>query len=348
MGRPSQARSRSGYRRSRRLRRDRRGVVAVVGTLLALLVFFSLFGVFLTQYVPLWMEQNESQFSNGLIASLATLKSGVDDQYTLGGIPAYSVPFTVSSESVPLFAQPTIATLAYLSGCPGGFVAGDVPSSISGCAFEKLAFSSGAKTGTNNPFGQTAPTNYLQVSDPNRYYPPENYYFEDDAIVGEQSTAHQWMIVPPPFNVTKTPGNISVQASMLILEGNATSFSSVGSKDVTSHLASHVKHTSPGWFLTTAGAPRMFNATLTLGVYGMCAWYNFLNNETTYALGAASSSTWSLTITGASGTVTPPLSFSTCLGAASITYDLTLVIHSVSYASVYVAQDQLSFNAGGL
>ncbi|MCI4354935.1 MAG: hypothetical protein L3K06_06175, partial [Thermoplasmata archaeon] len=52
------------YRRRHRLGKDTRGVVAVVGTLLAMLVFFSLFGIFIEQYLPLWMTDNESSFTS--------------------------------------------------------------------------------------------------------------------------------------------------------------------------------------------------------------------------------------------------------------------------------------------
>ncbi len=351
MGERVRARARSGFRHARRFRRSRRGVVAVIGTLLSLLVFFALFGVFLTQYVPLWMTQNESQLSNGLVESLALLKSGVDDQYLLGGIPSYSVPFTVSSQSVPLFAQPTVATLAYLAGCPSGFLSGGTPDEIGSCAYESLAYTDPTIAGDPAPhgYGETAASNFLEVSVPNRYYPPVVYYFLNDAVVGEVSGSHQWTAVPPPLNVSKTPGNLSVQTSQLVLLGNASSFTSIGSKDVTSHLLSHSVISSEGRFLTATNTPRTFKLTLTVGVFGLCAWYNYFENTTAAALGAAGATNgWWLNLTGASGTVTPPLTQADCVAGASSTFDVKLTILKVNYASSFVAEDVLSFNAGGL
>lgn len=351
MGERLRARSRSGFRHSRRLRRDRRGVVAVIGTLLSLLVFFALFGVFLTQYVPLWMTQNESQLANGLVGSLATLKSGVDDQYLLGDIPSYSVPFTVSSQSVPLFAQPTVATLAYLAGCTSGFSASGTPVTIASCVFQSVAYTDPALSGDPTPhgYGSTAPTNYLAVSVPNRYYPPVGYYFENDGVLGISSTVHQWMVLPPPINVSKTTGNLSIQTSQLVLLGNASSFTSVGSKEVSSHLLARSQVSSVGRFLTASDAARAFTFTMTMGVYGLCGWYNYLENTTAAALGSPGASHgWWLNITSSAGSVTPPLSQATCIAAASSTYDLKLTVLSVNYAVSFVAEASLSFNAGGL
>ncbi len=354
MAERTRLRARAGYRRARKLRRERRGVVAVVGTLLSLLVFFALFGIFLTQYVPLWMDENEAQLSNGLITSLATLKAGVDQQYLIGDFPSYQVPFTVSSQSVPLFAQPTVATLSYLSGCTGGFGSGGTPAEIGACTWASLSWTTGSTTkgGQNHPFVQTATTNYLAVTVPNRYYTPETYYFLGDAILGSQGAGREWMVAPPLFNLTKTAGNITFQTSMLLLLGNASSFTGIGSKVVTSHLLSHTRYTSYGHFTTAPssgstgiGAAKPFNISMTLGVYDLCGWYNYLYNETHEALGATG---WTLTMAGASGPVATPLTFADCIASIGATFTITLTVSSVNYAVAFIAEDQIGFNAGGL
>jgi hypothetical protein len=320
--------------------------VAVVGTLLALLVFFSLFGVFITQYVPLWMEENESQLANSLVTSLSTLKSGVDDQYLFGDIPTYSVPFTPSSQSVPLLSQPTVASLSYLSGCPNGLYSSNgTPEKISACAFESLSYTTGTGVAGSQRYSyhQTSPSDYLRVVVPNRYYPAVTYYFEDDAIVEAQSQGRQTMLVPPPLNFTQTLGNLSVASSFLVLLGNATSFNGQGSKDITSHFYTSASVSSKSRFLNAHGAPRPFNVTLTLGVYEMCGWFSYLHNLTA-PLGSAASLTW----TGGKAPSSAFPSSSVCASAAGATYDITLEFMAVSYASTFLAQDALTFNAGGL
>ncbi|HYB63321.1 MAG TPA: hypothetical protein VEE86_02735 [Thermoplasmata archaeon] len=351
MGQRRRARSRSGFRRSRGIRGDRRGVVAVVGTLLALLVFFALFGIFLTQYVPLWMDENESQFSNQMQASLATFKSGVDDQYILGGIPSYTVPFTMNSASVPLLTQPTIATFSYLNGCPSGFNATTaMPVKPASCDFARLVYSTaaGAAGSQTHNYNETAPTNYLQAAIPNRYYVPVTYYFESDAIAGEQGSGRAWIVAPPPVNVSLTSGNLTVRSSLVVFLGNGSSFSSQGTKDLTDHELSQSNVSSTGRFLSTSGARRTFNVTMILGVHDVCAWYNFLYNETEHAFGSNSSTYWTLAVTQGSTTLTLPLALSVCLQSLSSTYDLTLKVFNVNYAQAFLAQDQITFNAGGL
>ena len=143
------------YRRARRLHGDRRGVVAVIGTLLALLVFFTLFGIFLTQYLPLWMTDNESQFT----AQAATVRPVQVEcrqpvQFSPSGPQTLGTPFVVSSQGVPLLAQPTQATLIFLpSSCPNGFYAKGIagataanygqPVSSTKCVFANTTLSQG-------------------------------------------------------------------------------------------------------------------------------------------------------------------------------------------------------------
>ena len=99
----------------------RRGVVSVIGTLLALLVFFALFGIFLTQYVPLWMTDNESAWTSQTQQSFAQLKSNMDLQVALGNTGLLSVPFVMSSQSIPLIAQPTQGVLSFVPNTAGLF-----------------------------------------------------------------------------------------------------------------------------------------------------------------------------------------------------------------------------------
>jgi hypothetical protein len=326
-------------------------VVAVIGTLLALLVFFALFGVFITQYVPLWMEENESQLSNQLQVSLSTLKSGVDDQYLIGGIPSYSVPFTLGSQSVPLFAQPTVATLSYIAGCPGGFtVTTGTPLQLGACDFEHISYTAGklATGSQNNSYHQISPTDYLGLAVPSRYYTPVSYFFELDGLSEAQNAVHQSMLVPPPFNITNNSGAISVTSSFLVLKGPAEMFSGQGSKDVTSTYLSTTNVSSTNRFENPKGVAVTFNVSITLGVHEVCAWYNFLYNMSYNALGKSSSTLWTLTGAQASGTLALPPTSSICAQSLTNTYDLTLEVFGVTYAITFIAQDELSFNAGGL
>jgi hypothetical protein len=348
MGGESSATAGRRYRRSRR--RGRRGVVAVIGTLLALLVFFALFGIFLTQYLPLWMTDNESQFSAAAAASFAQFKSAVDTQYALGGPQTYGVPFTLSSNSVPLLAQPTQGTLTFLpQSCSSGFYTSTTtghnttnlgqPLSPTACTFLNV-------TDAPGPGGvaystQAIPAGVLQFALPNRYYTPETFYFEDDAVIQSQSSGYQIMTVPPPLNLTHIGTNTTITTSFLQLYGNSSSVIGQGSEDVYSHLRYSQYVGSNG------GTPTVSDTTFTfeVGTEYPCAWSNFLYNLVKNQSGVPSAqyNLHPIKMTGYSGI---PYTGS-CFNSAGVTTVLAFTVTSVSYLEMYLAGVQLTLGVGG-
>jgi len=343
------------YRRSRRLRRTRRAVVAVVGTLLALLVFFALFGVFLTQYVPVWMTENESVFSDQAATSFALLKSDVDAQYSLGGPASYVTPFVMSSQAVPLLAQPTQAQLTFLpNNCPGNFTANGAPKVPSACVFQRVVMNvnTTVKPFQDHPFNQTSAVALFQMFLPNRYYPTVGYVFEDDAVFQTQLGGHQTVADPPPLNITKVGSNTTVQTSFLELFGNSTSYTGQGSKDVFTHLEFTQPVSSLGHFETVSRAPIPFNLTYEVGTRNVCGWYSFLHTLavtsglTSYSsLSPPAPPTPGYNLTTSFSPVPP--SSSVCINSGAATYDLTLIVYNVSYATLAYAGVQLGLSQGG-
>ncbi|HTZ61813.1 MAG TPA: hypothetical protein VMC82_04140 [Thermoplasmata archaeon] len=353
------------YRRARRLRHGRRGVVAVIGTLLALLVFFALFGIFLTQYVPLWMTDNESLLTAQSSTSFATFKSVIDQQYALGGPQSVGTPFVISSNGVPLIAQPTEGTLLFLPNtCPGAggspfYSAGSTPKGAAGnvtnpygqpitpsyCVFQNISMSVGP--GGIKNYGLQLATGTLQLVLPNRYYTPETFYFENDAVVQSQSTGYQVMAFPPPLNITYVGGNTSVTSSFLQLYGNSSTVFGQGSEEVYSQLKYDQVQTSNG-----GGSP--FTFTYEIGTQYPCAWVPYLYKLVTQS-GLPSTAYKLFAFFGknpASGsnpfqsiTLTPTYSGS-CFNTNGATTLLSFQLTSVNYAQVYVAGVQITMGIG--
>ena len=248
------------WRHRRSFRRHHRGVVAVVGTLLALLVFFALFGLFITQYLPLWMTDNESSFSADLQASMATLKSNIDLQMLVQGPAVYSTPFTMQSEGVPLLAQPTSATMIFDPGQSGVFanVSATVGPGGAGAIYRNFSL------GT------------LTVTSPNRYYSPQIFELEDDAVIQSQSDQQQILAFPPLFAINNTGGQIGVDLAMVQMYGNATQAVSTGTQEVASHFLFSQSYTSGG-----IGLGVTFNAEFKIGTHFPCAWATFLSGMLT-------------------------------------------------------------------
>jgi hypothetical protein len=368
MGGTVGTRSARRYRRARRLRSGKRGVVAVIGTLLALLVFFALFGIFLTQYVPLWMTDNEAQFTNSAATSFAQFKGDIDSQYALGLPPSLGTPFTISSGSVPLIAQPTEAPLSFLAQtCPGGFYAKGVlgyttanwgqPVNPAYCIFENQSLSTGPG-GSRAAFNLNAATGVLEMQLPNRYYTSETFLFENDGVIQTQSQGYQIMAFSPPFNVTRLAGNTTVSSSFLQLYGNATTVIGQGSEEVYTHLRYTQQIESNGKPVSATNLTlRPFNYTFEVGTQFPCAWSSFLRAQMNGSgLSYVASPTWSAT-----GPNTPSYNFSnpvghaatmpytgSCYNPTSVTTLLAVNLFQVNYATLFYAGVQVNIGVGGI
>jgi hypothetical protein len=321
--------------------------VAVVGTLLALLVFFALFGVFLTQYVPLWMTDNESAFSAQAEAAFAQFKSDADAQYALGAPPTYGTPFPISSGSVPLIAQATegVLTLVPPTCTPVGglnFYPNGTPKTPTACIFERVAASTSAGNHptVNNPFSTPIATEELQEQLPNRYFTPQTFIFEDDALVQTQPSGHQILAIPPPLNITDIGGNISVSSSFLDLRGTPGTITGQGTENVYSGLLSTSTVTSAGRFQSATSSALPFNFTYQLGTRNLCAWYTYL----TGLVNASGLSSSHYTLTVSTGL---PLTASVCLNPTQQTYVITLNLININYVTVFYAIVQVGLGVGG-
>lgn len=364
MGEPSRN-ARRRYRRARRRLRSQRGVVAVIGTLLALLVFFTLFGVFVTQYLPLWMTENESAFTAQADLAFAQFKSAVDSQYQLGGPQSVGVPFQLSSGSVPLLAQPTEGILEFLpSGCANGFntttgIRGQPAYAVSGgkpvyspntgpaaCEFVNITLQEGP--GGSGFFSQRIPTGVLQMLLPNRYYTPETYFFEDDAVIDWQPGGYEAMAVNPPLNVShNAAGNTTISSTLLQLYGNASSIVGLGSQDLYSTYRYSQPVASNGLYVAANKSYLPFTFTFEIGTQYPCAWWSFLTQ--TMQFSGLASADWSLKqlAPGTNLTSTTAPSLAVCSNPAGLTSILTLNVANVNYAQYYYAGVEVSASLGG-
>ncbi len=354
MGAKATSHSGRRYRRARRLRESKRGVVAVIGTLLSLLVFFALFGIFLTQDVPLWMTDNEAQFTNAAATSFIEFKGGIDSQYALGLPPTLGTAFTISSAGVPLIAQPTEGVLTFLpQTCPNGFNltgrgAGQ-PVNSAYCVFENQTLSVGP--GGSGPYTQEVASGVLEMQLPNRYYSAENFYLEDDGVVQSQSQGYQLMAFAPPFNVTKLAGNTTLTSSFLSLLGNSTSVIGQGSEEVYSHLVFSEQVTSNGKRTSvTNPALRPFNYTFEIGTQFPCAWSSFLQGAmSASSLPFHTSPTWGVASYNYSNPLTHVRTVpyaGSCNNPAGITTILALNVNSINYANLFYAGVEVTVGIG--
>lgn len=323
-------------------------------------MFFALFGIFLTQYVPLWMTDNEAQFTSAASTSFIQLKGGIDSQYALGLPPTLGTAFTISSAGVPLLAQPTEGTITFLpSQCPGGFYAKGVTGATSAnfgqpvnpayCIFQNQSLSTGP--GGSGPFYQSVAAGTFQMQLPNRYYSAETFYYENDGVIQSQSQGFQVMAFSPPFNVTTLSGNTTVSSSFLSLSGNSTSVIGQGSEEVYSHLRFAQTLTSNGK-ATRLPSPslRPFNYTFEIGTQFPCAWSKFFQSQMNVSgvpydlvpIYPLASYNFTNPVTHAA---TIPYTGS-CYNLKGATTEIVVNLSGINYATLFYAGVQLTIGVG--
>ncbi|HEV2520290.1 MAG TPA: hypothetical protein VGX00_06700 [Thermoplasmata archaeon] len=249
-------RRRRRYRRG--IRQSSRAVVSVVGTLLALLVFFALFGVFLTQYVPLWMSENEQTLTSQVETSLATLKGGLDGQVAAQGPALVSTPFQMASQSIPLIAQPTVAAITFVPPSPGAGIYTNIsmkpaPGGASGIFYE------------NETIGS------LQVKIPSRYYAPQLFSLENDAVIQTEGNGQQVVEFPPTLSVNQSGSGFGVTAALVQITGISTQATGVGTQEVFSHFVYSNAFTS-------TSATNALTAKFIESTFYPCAWSSFVSS----------------------------------------------------------------------
>jgi hypothetical protein len=251
-------RERSRYRRRRAIQSGRRGVVSVVGTLLALLVFFALFGIFITQYVPVWMSDNEAAFVESIQASFADLKQGIDLQTLLQSPPSLETPFTLASQGIPLVAAPTEAVFNFVPHTQGVYF--NVSETYGPSGVKNFA--------TNLSLGT------VQAYLPDRYYPPQQFQYEADGVIESQGGTEQQMLYPPLFTLNSTGNSTSGTLGLLQLYGNATQVVTSGTVEVYSVFDTVQQYISYG----NPATPKLpFAVTMSLGTLYPCAWENYFH-----------------------------------------------------------------------
>jgi hypothetical protein len=280
-----------------------------------LLVFLSLFGTFLTFYLPLWMTDNEANFTGGIQASLAQLQSDMQLQAETGYPPVLSTPFTMSSANVPLLSVPTVGTLQFLPRTPGASVTLSIPNFVA------------PKTPYIQNFGGTLGT--FLVTLPNRYYSPETFEVEDGAIIQSTGDTNQLVAYPPVFELQKTGTSLSLTLMLVQMYGNATRLISPGTVEVYSELLGTTQTIANN----RTGAVASFY--MNVSTHYPCAWSTFFNQSRALANVSASQ----MSVTYSSG-------YTPCTVTQGLSKNVNLYISNIAHVTLILANFQLYAGIG--
>jgi len=213
------------------------GVAATVGTIMALLVFITFFGIFTNQFVPVWMNDNESEHMSVVIEQFSTLKSSIDIAISntansvIAPTPVF-VPLTLSSAGIPVFAASTAGIMAFV---PQGF--GSRP--VINVTYNYYSTATGSAAYQLSPDNDGKAGGYLELYCPNRYYVEQRIIYENGAVILNQ-TDGEVILAGPQFLVknlgtSASPNRVMMMTQITLLGLNVT-IGGTGSKGVTADL----------------------------------------------------------------------------------------------------------------
>ena len=218
---------------------DDEGVASTVGTIMALMVFLAFLSMFTSQYVPVWMEENEASHMATAYGQFATLKQAVDMQILVGTIQGTSPvqmfsPVKLGAEGIPMFASPTPG---YLS----------IYRSLS---YNNVSFS--YNTSASIVDHKTATGGTIKLYSPNRYYIEQEVAFENDALILKQPDG-QYMKATPQLIVTSVGSMYYISYTQVDLRGDDTDYIGFGTRGVQTTMKSTTTTTFTN--LTNESAP---------------------------------------------------------------------------------------------
>lgn len=248
---------------------DNEGVAATIGTIMTLLVFLTFLGMFTNQFLPVWMNDNESGHMAEAIGQFTTLKSTVDisiSNYANSRVAPSSifVPVTLSAPGIPVFAASTAGILTLN------------PQAINVRPMFNVSYTyqaAGRPVGHLNASNDGGSGGSLGLYCPNRYFVEETLIYENGAVILNQSDG-EFVIAGPQFLVknvgTGGAPSIVVMLTQIALQGDNKTVGGTGSKGVNANL----QFADTTEYDNNAGSTLYFNITSQHGV----AWANYFNS----------------------------------------------------------------------
>jgi hypothetical protein len=259
----------TGTKIKKKQRWDDEGVSATIGTIMSLLVFLTFMGMFTNQFLPVWMNDNESSHMSEAIGQFTTLKSTIDisiSNYANSLVAPSSifVPVTLSSPGVPVFAASTAGILTL------------TPHALNMRPMFNVSYAyqaSGRPISYLNSSNDGGSGGSLELYCPNRYYVEEKLIYENGAVILNQSDG-EFVIAGPQF-LAKNVGSggsssIVVMLTQITLQGQNKTVGGTGSKGVNANL----QFADTTEYDNNAGSYLNFTIVSKHGV----AWENYFNS----------------------------------------------------------------------
>jgi hypothetical protein len=252
---------------------------------MAMMVFLAFLSMFTSQYVPVWMEENEASHMALAYGQFASLKQAVDMQILAGTIQGTSPvqmfsPVRLGADGIPMFASPTPGYLSVQRAA----------------SYDNVSFSFNTSASVMDIPSNTGGT--IKLRAPNRYYIEQELAYENDALIIKQPDG-QYMKATSQFVVTPTGGGLyHISYGQVDLRGDDTDYIGYGTRGVSTAMKSTTTTTYTN-ITNTSGAmypflcishttlyERAWNASFnqTLSGAGLAWGPDFSNSNTDYVL----------------------------------------------------------------
>lgn len=192
--------------------KNKEGVSAPVGMMLILIIFIIILAIITQYYVPIWMTDKEAKQMKQVENDFSQLKLNIDLQILNGNkyFPL-NTPISLGTEGMPIFATGTSGTL-----------------------------SSNIRDGTFNLYNENKTIDYSSIGNikyesNNRYYPRQNYIYENGAIILQQPTG-SFIRIQPGIKIEKVNNNITFWYTMITIQGENRTIGGTGTEGIQTTL----------------------------------------------------------------------------------------------------------------
>ncbi|MEM3444998.1 MAG: hypothetical protein QXJ27_06915 [Thermoplasmata archaeon] len=249
-------------RARKRLRASHRGVASTVGTIMALMVFLAFLSMFTTQYIPIWMQDNEVQYMNQVENDMARLKSNIDI-LVVNNVVDFTLysPISMVSGYVPVFSEPTHGTLSFQPSQGMINVTYNYTYNTTTTPYTPVRYSTNLTGGS------------ISLYAPNRYYVAQTIAYENGAIIVSQGPDKQVITGSPPVTAEKKGIYKNFTIALYSLVGQPASGYAEGTKGVYTSLVYVERFTQrfyEDWNLTD-------NVTIEFQTKYPYAWMQYYN-----------------------------------------------------------------------
>lgn len=194
------------------MRRNKEGVSASVGMMLVVIIFIIVLSIITQYYVPIWMTDQESKQMKTVENNLSQLKLNIDLQILTGNkYYPLTTPISLGTEGLPVFAVGTSGTLS-VNPEDGAFRLYNENRTVDFSSIGNIKYESN-----------------------NRYYPSQDYIYENGAIILQQQTGG-FIKIQPGIRIEKVYNNITFWYTMITIQGENRTIGGTGTEGIQTTL----------------------------------------------------------------------------------------------------------------